>query len=716
MVNFSTQKRKIILSLVFALCLCSTLFIASLGVKVYADDVVTYEIIGIKPEDNQTANDNFYALTTTHQTNFGCNENSWEIWYSGPAKKYDASENTTTDTTVNFRIVANKQSRELFFTGLGAETGDIYTVDGIYNIDHFEPTYTGAVQVGDYVLKLAKTSFGWNGTSWELAKEKVDEASDNVFLDMNGSDASIVGQFVRFNADFQGWFGAPGNVNNINVCFPANAVAENEAVTVELGKKYKAENYSAIKVKVLVAMGEAADTTTSAYKNAASTEVAGSVLSKTQETILLEIDPAKVADEDGYIDSFVIKRTGSAGQFFFDCVELVVDKKDDTAYKQNVVLGINGTDVEFTNGYHNADVNGFWDETHQKVIGVMDNTGNNTVMIFTLATKYKAANFESVTIEYVVSDWTSVDNQITMTAYALSDTDCVTPLASHTVNGSANTNDSLTIPAAALADSEGYIKGIILKKTQTVNEGSCTWQFFANEVTLNVPAYTMTVKDGENTATHRVVKGESFAVANIGAVNSATQIVAGYKINGKLYSADYSFTPSADTEIEVVRIAFKVKDGGSVKYIGDMGLRFTALMSATEYNALKAMVSEENISFGMDLTKVSTNKTVSKTAVKYYTNDNGEISYNGLILNIPTTAYEEEFAAKAYLEIKFEDKESAVKVYAIANNNTSSVYKAAKSALTEGATGTRKTVCEQIVDAVESAETNLPDYEAKKKC
>ncbi len=562
------------------------------------------------------------------------------------------------------------------------------------------------------------------------AKGKVDDMpEENVFLDANGTDVWLTGNdvAVQDNTVKNNWWGFfTPSAENAKVSFRDSAITDGGTLQINLGKKYKASNFATVNVKILVGVAAGVTNTAYATNDTTFTTPAGAASTTgATEAITLEIDASKIADSEGYIDSFVIRRTGSAGQLFVDYVELILDRKDDTVYAEDLVLGINGTDAKFSDsdGYYTADANAFWDETKQKIIGVMNNTGNNTVMTFILAKKYKAANFESVTIEYCVSDWTSADNKITIAAYALSDTDCVTLLASHTVNGMANTKDSLTISAEALAGSDGYIKGIILKKTQTVLtytnadgiEVPANWQFFANEITLNVPSYKMAITDGDNVVTQRVVKGESFAVADIGVVNNETQIVAGYKINGKLYSADYSFTPSADTAIEVIRVAFKVKDGGAIKYIGDMGLRFTALLGESEYNALKAIVSEENVSFGIDLTKVSTKKTVSRIATNYYTNEDGEISYNGVILNIPTTAYEEEFTANAYLEIKYEDKENTVKIYAIANDNTRSVYRVAKNALEKGVTGQIEAVCEEIVSAVEASKTNLPDYDSKKK-
>ena len=310
------------------------------------------------------------------------------------------------------------------------------------------------------------------------------------------------------------------------------------------------------------------------------------------------------------------------------------------------------------------------------------------------------------------------------------DIDLVTPLKASTVNGNANTYDSLTISSEALAGKDGYIRGLVLVKTQTGTEEvpDPKWQFFANEITLNVPSYTMTIKDGDSTVTKNVVKGESFAVADIGAVNSATHIVAGYKINGKLYSGDYTFVPAENTEIEVVRVAFRVLDGAYIKYIGGTGLRFMLSLNEADYEAVKTLVSEGNISFGVIMIKIDSegkdSKSMAKEAENYYVED-GTIKFNGVVTGFPETAeaYKTQFRAGGYLGIKYEDKTDTTMIYAdepAAEYKIRSIYEVAKAALEAGVTGEALVACENIVNTVENANsvlsaTNLPDYNAKKK-
>lgn len=478
MKNYVVRKRIILFALTLALCLCSALFVTSLGLTASADEVTTYEFVGIKPEDSQTLSDNFYAYTTTQEQDFGVTD-SWEVWYSGSAKQYDASEKTTKDITVNFRVVTSKQNRELFFTGLVAEAGDIITVGGVCNIDHFESTYAGSVEVGDYVLKLAQTSFMWDGTSWGFEKETVDDKpTSNVFLDMNGSDASVYGNYVRFNTDVQGWFGStPDYVAagvNVQACFPAGE--DKDIVTIGLGKKYKAENFSTVRVQVLIPISDGTvDTTISAYKTADSTEVAGSKSLTAQATILLEVDASKIADSEGYIDSFVIKRTGTLGGYFFDYVELVpLVEKVDTKPTDNMVLDVDGKEAWVVqNNIKLSDSVHILDDTYASIFAGADGSTKITMtdgvavdgtVTVNLAKKYKAENFSAVRMRLVVGSWGGTVDSAVTSVYATTDTTFANVAGSVTTANDANAEIILEIDASKIAV-DGYIDSFVIKRT-----------------------------------------------------------------------------------------------------------------------------------------------------------------------------------------------------------------------------------------------------------
>ena len=220
-----------------------------------------------------------------------------------------------------------------------------------------------------------------------------------------------------------------------------------------------------------------------------------------------------------------------------------------------------------------------------------------------------------------------------------------------------------------------------------------------NAVAVYKEGYKLIIKDG-NSTTNKAV-GNKVKLSDLGIKNSDTQIVAGYKIGGKLYSEDYVLTVSGEAEIEVIRVAFKMKHGGSIRYVAPIGLRFSANLSESEYNSLKAIVGENNISFGIELQRGSDNAIISTSGERFYI-ENGSIVYSGVILEIPEDYYTAEFTANAYLLINYEDKSEAIRVYSIEDDNTRSVYTVAKNAIAAGITGDALSVCEEIVNKVES--------------
>ena len=220
-----------------------------------------------------------------------------------------------------------------------------------------------------------------------------------------------------------------------------------------------------------------------------------------------------------------------------------------------------------------------------------------------------------------------------------------------------------------------------------------------NAVAVYKEGYKLIIKDG-NSTTYKAV-GNKVRLSDLGIRNSDTKIVAGYKINGKLYSEDYVLTVSGEVEIEVIRVSFKMKHGGSIKYVAPIGLRFSANLSESEYNSLKDIVGEGNISFGIELQRVSDSVIVSTSGERFYI-ENESIVYSGVILEIPENYYTEKFTANAYLLINYEDKSESIRVYSIGDDNTRSVYTVAKNAIEAGITGEALSVCEEIVNKVES--------------
>jgi len=345
--------------------------------------------------------------------------------------------------------------------------------------------------VSSFNLKVkadgATTTFQWDGTAWFLAKTKVDKMpSENVFLDANGTDVWLTGQLaaVDDNTKYDGWWGfLPGSEDNVKVSYTSNPVPDGETVTVNLAKKYKASNFSVVRVKMLVGAAQNVTNTAYATTDTGFTTSAGTlVTSNDTEVGILEINASKIADAEGYIDTFVIKRTGSDGQLFFDYVELVLDQKDDTAYTAPVILPIDGNAVIMSPGNYVKDTWGVLGDDKEKTVATTGNVGNNTIIKFMFATKYKAANFMFVSVNIGATNWTE-NNTITTTMYALSDSEFKNPLDSAS-------NPTLTFGRAtlhgdstALADDDGYIAGFYLVKTQS-NAADPKWELYAGNVSL----------------------------------------------------------------------------------------------------------------------------------------------------------------------------------------------------------------------------------------
>ena len=190
---------------------------------------------------------------------------------------------------------------------------------------------------------------------------------------------------------------------------------------------------------------------------------------------------------------------------------------------------------------------------------------------------------------------------------------------------------------------------------------------------------TITFTDGKSKTAVSVAEGESFNLGKLGAKDTETEAFVGYEINGKLYSSDYSFTVNGDVEVKAVRVAFKMEQGAFIRISEPSGIRFTAKLSESDYNALVALVGAENVSLNVYVTNTANGKTAEKEAANRYTK-NGTITFSGVLINIPESAYKTKFQGGAFMTVKYEDKETVIKLRAIANDNERSVYEVAVSA------------------------------------
>ena len=246
-----------------------------------------------------------------------------------------------------------------------------------------------------------------------------------------------------------------------------------------------------------------------------------------------------------------------------------------------------------------------------------------------------------------------------------------------------------------------------------------TGQYFADYVELlKDKDCVITVRNGEETTTVAAKLGETVKVSELEANDGKNDMIVGYRINGGLYSADYSFTLTEDVEIEVVRLAFKMRVGASIRRVGVMGLRFAVDLDKTTYENLQAIVGSENVSLGIAITKKDNGRTVEKTATNRIDDGSGNIIYCGVVTGIPETSYKTQFSSQAFADIVYADGRN--RVYAIENDNVRSVYDVAVNALASGTLSeTDRAYFESVKNtADENASTiqkiNLPDYDSKK--
>lgn len=336
--------------------------------------------------------------------------------------------------------------------------------------------------------------------------EKVDDKpTENVMLDMDGTqswlevDGAKVTQLHNDNA-LGGNFFSGATTGATKMMF-TEQIANNGLVAVKFEKQYKAENYSSVTIRLVVGNGVDSNTnviTLNGY-GLSDTEyatTAGKIELSNGGNVKadLTLDASKLADANGYISGFVMKKTETmtdqTGQIFADYVELVL--AEEPAPTKNVLIDMNGTDSWLEiDGKKDSDKLHQGAEDDNVIPGLFPGADNSTKMMFTeglgneatftikFSKKIKAEYFEKIKVSIVVGNWADTGNAVTTTAYALSDTTFATPAGKiKTLKG--NVHKILSIDPALVKDSDGYIEGFVLRKTETDTEA--TGQYFVDGV------------------------------------------------------------------------------------------------------------------------------------------------------------------------------------------------------------------------------------------
>lgn len=335
------------------------------------------------------------------------------------------------------------------------------------------------------MLAVSLAAFAMNFT---VAKaDNVDEKpTANVVLDMDTVSAWLevggnkVTKCTLDNDPALPIFGGDGSTK-----FTWTEGISGEAVTVKFANKYKAENFANVEIKLCVGnWTENNDIETFGYA-LGDTEFAtsaGSVKSGYGNPIVtLVLDAAKLADEEGYIGGFVMKKvqtnTSAKGQIFADCVTLVLSNKQDGNVDEqpetNLIADFDGENAwidgrkDKITADNNPDlpffINDGVDGTTKQTWTEGETEDGITSYTIKLGRKYKVEFFDYVKIRIGASNWGG-ENTVTVSGYGAGED---AKSAGSVKFGYGNTAKTLKLKAAPLADGDGYISEIVIKRTHS---------------------------------------------------------------------------------------------------------------------------------------------------------------------------------------------------------------------------------------------------------
>ena len=168
--------------------------------------------------------------------------------------------------------------------------------------------------------------------------------------------------------------------------------------------------------------------------------------------------------------------------------------------------------------------------------------------------------------------------------------------------------------------------------------------------TVNVDADTVTVNGNVVSA------GGEYTLENLYEGNF---VLVGYKSGNKLYAVGDTITYTGDIVLEEVTVDFTMLYGASIRLDNTASIRFTAILKTADLTALETLVGADKVSYGMTLKVESSGRTYeinSKNAnfqTAVYEND--YTLYSAVMTGIPSTDYETELTAQAYIKVQYED-------------------------------------------------------------
>lgn len=141
-----------------------------------------------------------------------------------------------------------------------------------------------------------------------------------------------------------------------------------------------------------------------------------------------------------------------------------------------------------------------------------------------------------------------------------------------------------------------------------------------NVTTANILSYvpTFTLTYGDNTAT---IEKDTLVNLSEYASTVANKQLIGWVINGELYSADYSFTMTANVTANPIYLGFALENGAYIRIVvgENAGIRFIAKVNGADLDALIALVGEESLTFVYKMTANNITQTQTKSYEEFLT-------------------------------------------------------------------------------------------------
>ncbi len=555
-----------------------------------------------------------------------------------------------------------------------------------------------------------------SGSNGRLDFDYVSVTEISSKYDLDGTEATIesAGEVQihadnTFNTEPLKWGIFPEAEGKTKLMRTAGGIKEGETFDITFAVPMKAESGKVVRVR-MASEGSRGVTAGYALSDSSAEKVAGwKAVGGGNVNFMLVLDSVVLADGDGYIRGIRIKRTsGSSVVYDVDYVELG-DAEDIKLDMDLTEAWFESGGVKLDNSHpdNHAVLNMFNGDGSSKITWT-DEISEGGSFNVKFGNKVSAALYPYLNFRVAVGNW-SEGTYVVSEIYSLSG-----KLVGSFTTGYGNVTDTVMINTARIADSDGFAEGFTVKKAS-----GAAGQYFADYVELlKDKDCVITVRNGGETTTVAAKLGETVKVSELEANDGENDMIVGYRINGGLYSADYSFTLTEDVEIEVVRLAFKMRVGASIRRVGVMGLRFAVDLDKTTYENLQAIVGSENVSLGIAITKKDNGRTVEKPATNRSDDGSGNIIYCGVVTGIPETSYKTQFSSQAFANIVYADGSN--RVYAIENDNVRSVYDVAVNALASGTLSEAdrayfesvKNTADENASSIQKI--NLPDYDSKK--